>query len=116
MRLWVGTLDDCDELRPKPLQVGEQIRPCHLLRSRDDRILNIRWLLAAFEHGSNGRVIKRGHGTHVQQHIDGRPLSLTWNRAEESIRNGGACRQKLLLRFLQGLDELGRRATQRLTA
>ena len=116
VRLWVGMLDDGDELRPKPRQVGEQIRPCHLLRSRDDRILNIRWLLAAFEHGGNGRVIKRGHGTHVQQHINGRPLSLTRNRAEESIRNGGACRQKLLLRFLQGLDELGGCAAQRLTA
>src|SRR5437588_10783322 len=49
VRLWVGMLDDGDELRAKPLQVGEQICSCHLLRSRDDRILNIRWLLAAFE-------------------------------------------------------------------
>src|SRR5437763_14542872 len=59
VRLWVGLLDDGDELRPKPRQAGAQIRPCHLLRSRDDRSLNIRWLLAAFVQGINGREIKR---------------------------------------------------------
>src|SRR6266571_3932127 len=104
----LGLRDDCSQLLAKPLQVSQEIRSCRFLRRRNNGILNIWRLLTALEHFSNGRCVKSSHCTHVQQYVDGRPLSFTWSRSGEGIRNGRDCCQKLLMRFLQCLDELRR--------
>src|SRR6266699_2389733 len=115
MSFRVSLQDYSNELLAKPLQVSKELRSCCLQWGRNYGILNIGRLLAALKHGSNGRVINSSDGTHVQQHIDGGPLSLTWRRSEKGIGNGCDCCQELLVRFLQRFDELRGGAAHGLT-
>src|SRR6266487_2862371 len=55
--------------------------------------------------------IQVGIGPGLQQDVESRPLSFTWSRSGECVRNGRDCGQKLLVGFLQCLDELCRSAT-----
>src|SRR6266446_2011306 len=111
----LGLQDDCYQLLAKPLQISQEIRSRRFLRCRNNGILNIWRLLTALEHFSNGRCVKSGHRTHVQQDVEGRPLSFTGSRSGKCVRNGRDCGQKLLVGFLQCLDELCRSATESLT-
>ena len=111
----LGLQDDCYQLLAEPPQVGQEIRLCRFLRCRNNGILNIWRLLTALEHFSDGRCVKSGHRTHVQQDVESRPLSFAWCRSGKCVRNGHDCGQKLLVGFLQCLDELGGSATESLT-
>jgi len=110
-----GLQDGCYQLLAKPPQVCQEIGSCRFLRCGNNGILNIRRLLTALEHFSNGRCVKSGHRMHVQQDVESRPLSFTGSRSGECVRNGRDCGQKLLVGFLQCLDELCRSATESLT-
>src|SRR5712691_4020988 len=54
----LGLQDDCYQLLAEPPQVCQEIGSCRFLRCGNNGILNIRRLLTALEHFSDGRCIK----------------------------------------------------------